>query len=45
MPSPSLPSNLLHLLLSLILFLLEKLQHLEDLPKELIHFYFHALAI
>lgn len=42
--SPWSLSKLLHLLISLILFLLEKLQHLEDLPIELVHFSFHALS-
>lgn len=35
----------LHLLRSLNLFLLEKLEHLEDFPIEFIHFYLHRLTI
>lgn len=38
-------SYLLLLLPGLILLLLEKLVHLEDPSKELVHFYLHALAI
>lgn len=44
-PLLSLPSNLVGLLLSLALFLLEKLQHLEDISEEVIHLYLHAFTI